>query len=196
MRALNHQTILDLDSFNNIRTQKHAQIIALKKIRRLSVGPDITFYFENYETLWWQIQEMLRIEQGGEDQIEDELRAYGPLIPRLFEDGSFELVATMMIEIPQEQRRKEVLETLGGIEKKISLCFDDVSIPAQSEEDVERTTSSGKTSAIHFLRFVIPKKYKISFLESDVCIKIDHRHYNFSGELTPLLKQSLLDDFV
>ena len=74
--------ILDMESFGKIRKQKRAEISNIKKNRRVAVGPDATFMFENYDTMWWQIHEMLFIEKGGEDQIEDELSAYNPLIPQ------------------------------------------------------------------------------------------------------------------
>ena len=95
---LTHSDILSLDEFEKIRHSKKHDILMLKQIRRLSVGPDITFYFENTQTIWWQIHEMLRIEKGGGDQIADELFAYNPMIP-LNSDSGCEISATMMIEI-------------------------------------------------------------------------------------------------
>ena len=85
----------------------------IKKDRRLEVGPFATFYFECYDTMLHQVQEMLFIEKGGEEQIEDELAAYNPLIPQ----GS-ELVATVMFEIDDPVRRARVLGMLGGVEDK------------------------------------------------------------------------------
>ena len=71
--------ILSLDEFETVRKERRSGLIAQKRLRRLEVGPYATFYFENFDTMWWQIHEMLRIEKGGEAQIEDELRAYSPL---------------------------------------------------------------------------------------------------------------------
>ena len=77
-----------------IRSEQRKRITEIKRHRRLEVGPFATFYFENYETMRHQVQEMLHIEKGGDAQIEDELAAYNPLIPQ-----GKELVATVMFEI-------------------------------------------------------------------------------------------------
>ena len=86
----------------------------LKKHRRVEVGPFATFYFENYQTMWLQVQEMLRIEKGGDEQLAGELEAYNPLIPQ-----GDELIATLMLEIEDANRRNTTLLTLGGIEESI-----------------------------------------------------------------------------
>ena len=88
----------------------------MKKQRRVEVGPFATFYFENYATMWLQVQEMLRIEKGGDEQIAGELEAYNPLIPQ-----GDELIATLMLEIEDADRRNAVLLTLGGIEETVFL---------------------------------------------------------------------------
>ena len=126
--AITKEDILPLDKFLAIRQKKQKEIIEIKKNRRISVGPDITFYFESYDTIWWQIHEMLRIEQGGEEQIEDELQAYASLIPHSYPDQSHELIATMMIEIDDPERRQQVLSQLGGIEGAIFLKFENYQI--------------------------------------------------------------------
>ncbi len=83
-------------------------------MRRIEVGPFATFYFENYATMWLQVQEMLRIEKGGDEQVPGELVAYNPLIPQ-----GDELIATMMLEIEDGDRRHRTLLTLGGIEETV-----------------------------------------------------------------------------
>jgi hypothetical protein len=88
------QDILALPDYEKIRKEKQKNLLKIKTLRRVSVGPYATFYFENYDTMWYQIHEMLRIEKGGDAQIEDELSAYSPLIPK-----GQELVATLMFEI-------------------------------------------------------------------------------------------------
>ena len=87
--------ILNMSDYEQIRDKRRAEIAKIKKNRRLAVGPHASFYFECYETMWYQIQEMLRIEKGGEGQIQDEIKVYNSLIPK----GN-ELVATVMFEIP------------------------------------------------------------------------------------------------
>src|SRR5271154_5234653 len=115
-RALTPSDILSPQDYEHLRTEKRGAMIALKKKRRLAVGPYATFYFENYDTMWLQVQEMLRIEKGGAAQLEDELRAYNPLIPQ-----GRELVATVMFEIEDAVRRATLLASLGGVENTMEI---------------------------------------------------------------------------
>ena len=92
-RQITRDDVLSMDEYGKMRAAKRREMIELKKPRRVPVGPDATFYFENYETMWAQVHEMLWIERGGEEQIVDELAAYNPLIPQ-----GRELVATLMFE--------------------------------------------------------------------------------------------------
>ena len=141
--------ILDMESFGKIRKQKRTEISNIKRDRRVAVGPDATFMFENYDTMWWQIHEMLFIEKGGQDQIEDELSAYNPLIPQ----GS-ELIATLMFEIDEPERRKSLLMKLGGVEEVCCLTINGETIIGDSETDVDRTTTAGKASSVQFLSLI------------------------------------------
>ena len=120
----------------------------MKKHRRIEVGPFATFYFENYETMWLQVQEMLRIEKGGAEQIAGELEAYNPLIPQ-----GDELIATFMLEIEDADRRDRDLLTLGGIEETRLHGYRRDRIKATPTEYDDRTTPDGKTSSVHWLRF-------------------------------------------
>ena len=96
--------IMAMADYGRERKDRRTRLSALKKNRRMAVGPYASFYFENYDTMWHQVHEMLFIEQGGEAQIEGELRAYNPLIP-----NGRELVATVMFEIPDETLRRSIL---------------------------------------------------------------------------------------
>src|ERR1700760_1035635 len=115
-RKITPDDILALPEYETQRKSLKQNILPVKKLRRVEVGPFATFYFENYDTMWLQVQEMLRIEKGGAEQMEDELRAYNPLIP-----NGAELTATVMFEIEDPARRAVVLGSLGGIEKKIEM---------------------------------------------------------------------------
>ena len=106
-RRITPADILSTSEYDQQRKSLKANLIPMKKLRRVEVGPFATFYFENYATMWLQVQEMLRIEKGGEEQIPGELAAYNPLIPQ-----GEELIATMMLEIEDEKRRNAVLLTL------------------------------------------------------------------------------------
>src|ERR1700726_3770828 len=133
-RVLTRADIMPMDDYVKERLARRRRMSELKRSRRIEVGPFATFYFESYETMWHQVHEMLYIEKGGEEQIADELRAYNPLIPQ----GS-ELVATVMIEIDDETRRKSVLARLGGIESTMLLQVAGEPIRGRPERDRENT---------------------------------------------------------
>ena len=148
-RALTRADIMDMADYAKIRKERRAAITALKRHRRLAVGPFATFHFESYETMWMQVHEMLHIERGGEEQIAGELQAYNPLIPR-----GDDLITTLMLEIDDPVRRERELYRLAGIEDTITLEVSGSTVAGQPiEDEVARTTEDGKTSSIHFLRF-------------------------------------------
>lgn len=184
--------ILSLDAFEQVRKERRSGLIAQKRLRRLEVGPYATFYFENFDTMWWQIHEMLRIEKGGEAQIEDELRAYAPLVPK-----GRELVATMMLEVDDPVRRDRLLRQLGGIEAHIAVRIGEDAVPAVAEEDVERTTADGKTSSVHFLRFPFTDAQAAAFREGggQAVLAIDHPNYGHMAIISPDVRQALAGDF-
>lgn len=184
--------IMAMDEYATVRDARRKTLTQLKRHRRVAVGPDVTFYFENFETMWMQIHEMLRIEGGGEAQIDDELAAYNPLIP-----NGRELTATMMIEIDDEARRARVLAGLGGIEDSVSLSLAGDTVPAVSETEVERTTETGRTSSIHFLHFPFTDAQTATFRdpETQVVLAIAHANYGHMAVLPPDVKQALSGDF-
>ena len=140
-RALTRDQILPTDDYVKIRLDKRKALLALKKHRQIQVGPHVTVTFECWDSMWYQVQEMLYIEKGGEEQLADELLAYAPMVP-----NGRELVATLMFEIEDENRRARVLATLGGVEETVSLSVAGHKVAAQSEQDVDRTTADGKTN--------------------------------------------------
>ncbi len=191
-RQITREDIMPLEAYERVRDERRRAITTMKKNRRVSVGPDITFYFENYATMWHQIHEMLRIEKGGDAQIEDELRAYNPLIP----DGGT-LVATMMIEIEEPARRARVLAQLGGIEDSVTLEVGGETIRAVPEGDVERTTAEGKTSSVHFLKFPFTPEQAKAFSAPDarVILAVSHPNYAHMAALPPAVVAELARDF-
>src|SRR5665213_3955975 len=128
-RKITPADILGASEFDQQRKSLKANLLPVKKLRRIEVGPFATFYFENYATMWLQVQEMLRIEKGGEEQVAGELAAYNPLIPQ-----GDELIATMMLEIEDANRRNAVLLTLGGIEETIFMDIGGTRIKATPTE--------------------------------------------------------------
>lgn len=183
--------LIPMDEYALLRDDFRKSILDIKKPRRVSVGPDITFYFEHRLTLLWQIHEMLFIEKGGDDQIDDELQAYNPLVPQ-----SHACVATMMIEIADIGRRRVLLQQWGHIERHISLVFDSEKVGAVFEDDIERTTVDGKTSAVHFLHFLMSDAQKKAFqkaTQATLCIEHPHYHHTaiISDELRRLLQEEM-----
>ncbi len=175
------------------RKARRAAAIALKRARRVSVGPYATFYFESYETMLQQVLEMLHIEKGGESQIEDELSAYNPMIPQ-----GRELCATLMFEIPDERKRHQVLSLLGGVETHIFLEIDGRRIAAEAETDVERTKADGKTSSVHFLHFRLDEEAAALFKagRARVLLAIDHPEYGHMAILPDEARAALAQDLI
>ena len=143
-------------------------------------------------TMWYQVQEMLRIEKGGAEQLVDELAAYNPLIPQ-----GAELVATFMIEIPDEYKRRHILAQLGGIEDTISIAIGSERIKAMAETEVERTTAAGKTSSIHFLHFPFSPAQVAAFRDgsAEVMVRIDHPNYGHAAIVGDAVRAELAGDF-
>lgn len=195
-QPISRADILALDAYVKVRTDSRKRIAALKAHRRVSVGPYVTFYFENRDTMLHQIHEMLYIEKGGEEQVADELAAYGPLVP-----NGRELVATMMIEIEDEAQRKRELARLGYVEEKVSLIVEAGNerrkIEAVPEDDEERTTPEGKTSSVHFLHFPFDAAAIALFRRPDsrAVLAVDHPSYGHMAVLPPEVKASLAVDF-
>lgn len=174
------------------RKQRRAAVAALKRARRVEVGPFCTFYFECYETMWLQVHEMLHIEKGGEEQIEGELAAYNPLIPQ-----GRELVATMMLEIEDPVRRAQVLRELTNIEETVFIDTGGTRIKASPDHDVERTAADGKTSSVHFLHFHFPAAAIAAFKEpgARVLLGIEHSNYSHIAALREETRAALAMDF-
>ena len=168
-------------------------IVKYKKNRRISLGAYATFYFESYETMLAQVQEMLYIEKGGDEQLKDELTAYNPLIP----DGK-ELIATLMFEIDNPISRSAFLSKVGGIEQNVFMKVDGEIVKAIPEVDVDRTSVDGKASSVQFIHFKFNdeqiEKFKSSSL--NVEIGIDHEEYSHTTKLTDLSLKSLSGDFI
>ncbi len=184
--------ILSLADYAKMREARRKAVTEIKKNRRLPVGPYAAFYFENYDTMWHQIHEMLFIEKGGEAQIADELAAYNPLIPK-----GRELVATVMIEIPDEKRRREVLARLGGIENTMSITVGEKRIAGVPEADVERTTAAGKASSVQFMHFPFSAAELDAFKKpgARVTVAIEHPEYSHIAVMPESVRAALAGDF-
>jgi len=189
-RKITEADILSDSDYAAQRNALRGEAIALKKHRRVEVGPYATFYFENYQTMWLQVQEMLRIEKGGKEQIAGELDTYNPLIPQ-----GDELIATLMLEIEDAGRRHATLLTLGGIEETIFMEIGDARIAATPTEYDDRTTPDGKTSSVHWLRFKLTPDLIARFRSERVVLGIGHRNYGHMAVLNDDTRAALARDF-
>lgn len=191
-RSITRDDILELDAYIAVRKQRRADIVALKKNRRVEIGPHATCYFESFDTMLQQIQEMLYIEKGGDAQLTDELAAYNPLIPQ----GS-ELVCTLMFEIDDPDRRARVLGSLSHVDRDVYIQVGDEKVMAVSETDVERTRDDGKASSVHFLHFPFSAAQIAAFRnpEVPVILGVAHENYGHMALLTPAVRAALARDF-
>ena len=191
-RSISRSDLMSLDVYRAIRKEKRAELVAKKRNRRMEVGPVATFHFENFETMWLQIQEMLYIEKGGEAQIDDELRAFAPLIP-----NGRELVATVMFEIDDPLRRARVLGNLGGVEHKAFIRVGGEIVRGVPEEDQERTRDDGKASSVQFIRFPFNATQVAAFKggAGDVVVGFDHPNYGHMAVMPAAVRAALGEDF-
>ena len=191
-REITRAAILDPAAYAKDRREYKKRVTELKRDRRIEVGPFVTFYFENYDTMWHQIHEMLYIEKGGEQQIADELEAYNPLIPQ-----GEELIATVMIEIEDPMRRARVLATLGGIEQKMFIQIGSERVAGVPDPTRENTSADGKASSVQFLRFAFTAAQVKAFKtpNAQVLVGIDHENYGHIAVMPERVRAAMERDF-
>jgi len=191
-RRLTREGILPLPEYAAVRRNQRRRMAEIKRQRRFEVGPFATFYFENYETMWHQVQEMLHIEKGGDAQLEDELAAYNPLIPQ----GN-ELVATVMFEIDDPVRRASVLARLGGIENNVFLDVAGEQIRGEPDPTRENTSPDGKASSVQFVRFPFTHDQiaRFSTPRMQIIAGFDHPNYRHMAVLPEPVRDALATDF-
>ena len=191
-REIQKADIMPLDAYIRDRKELRKNIVNFKKNRRVALGPYATFYFESYETMLAQVQEMLYIEKGGDEQLHDELIAYNPLIP-----NGKELTATLMFEIDNPISRAAFLGKVGGIEEMVFMKINGETVKAIPEEDVDRTSAEGKASSVQFIHFNFTDDQIQKFKSSDVDIELgmDHKEYSHTTKLSQENIASLSGDF-
>ena len=192
-RQIEKSDLIPADIYIKSRKQIRKELVVFKKNRRIALGPYATFYFESFETMLAQVQEMLYIEKGGDEQLKDELIAYNPLVP-----NGKELTATLMFEIDNPVSRAAFLGKVGGIEEKIFMKIDNENIIAVPEHDVDRTSNEGKASSVQFIHFKLNdnqiEKFKSG--NSSIEIGINHNEYSHATKLTKDNVSSLSADFI
>ena len=192
-REIEKEDLLPADVYAESRKQIRKELVEFKKNRRIALGPYATFYFESFETMVAQIQEMLHIEKGGDEQLKDELTAYNPLVP-----NGKELTATLMFEIDNPITRGLFLGKVGGIEEKIFMKIDNEAVKAVPEDDVDRTSSEGKASSVQFIHFRFNDEQinKIKLGNVSIELGIEHKEYAHTTKLTNDNVKSLSADFI
>ena len=191
-RQIVKEDIMPLNIYTKNRKELRKNIVDYKKNRRIALGPYATFYFESFETMLAQVQEMLYIEKGGDEQLQDELSAYNPLIPK-----GKELTATLMFEIDNPISRAAFLGKVGGIEETVYMKINGEMIKAVPEEDVDRTSTEGKASSVQFIHFHFTEDQIVKFKSNslEVELVIDHKEYSHSTKLSEVNISSLSADF-
>ncbi len=192
LRQITRDDLIPDAEFAKVRQERRKALLPVKRLRRIDLGPFCSVYFECFDTMLFQIQEMLLVEKGGEPQVADELAAYNPLVPQ----GS-ELVATVMFEIVDEVRRAAILARLGGVEERLFVQVGADKVYAVPEGDIERTREDGKTSSVHFLHFPLTAQHVAVFRDPAIQVMVgcDHEGYAHLAVLTPATRAELARDF-
>jgi hypothetical protein len=191
MRPVAPDDILNLYDYEKVRDERRRSVIALKADRRVAVGRYLSFVFENRQTVWFQIQEMVRAERIVDDgKVAEEIAVYNTLLPR-----PGELAATMFIEIGEPARIKPVLDALLGIDTGgyVRLEVGSHVIPGVFEAG-HSDEELGKLSAVHFVRFALPPAARRIFAETEVALVADHPAERGRTVLSPATRHSLADD--
>ena len=191
-RRITEADIMPTAEYAARRAELRKTLVAMKKNRRMEVGPFATFHFENYDTMWQQVHEMLHIEKGGPEQVSGELETYNPLIPQ-----GRELIATLMLEIEDANKRNRELYRLAGIEESTYIELAGERISGRPTEYDERTTPDGKTSSVHWVRFVFTPEQIRKFRDETVpaILGVAHAGYGHMAVIPPEVRAELGRDF-
>ncbi len=191
MRKVEFKDILNIYEYEKVRPQKVKEITRLKKRRRVHLGDKVTLVFENYDTVWFQIQEMIRIERIVDDKdVQFEIDTYNDLIPE-----KNQISATFFIEIPDEKERKETLPKLVGIHDAVYLHIGNkYTVKAEADEKSQMDYEEGKASVVHFLKWTLTPEQVEAFKREPVRIEINHENYKAMTELPPEVKEELIKD--
>ena len=191
-RRIEPADIMPIQDYTRRRKELRQARIAAKAVRRLQVGPYATILFESYGSMLAQVQEMLFIEKGGDEQLVEEMAAYNPMIPQ-----GAELTATMLLEIEDADKRARVLATLGRIEDHVAFRIGDARVMGVPDEEADRTNAAGKTSAVHFFHFPFTPEQIAVFRTpgTQVLLEIAHPNYGHIAILSEAMRAELATDF-
>ncbi len=192
MEKLTRQDLYSLERYSEMREEFRTRVMEHKRNRIVHVGPNATLYFEDRLTMQYQIQEMLRVERIFESAgIEEELGVYNPLIP---DGGNWK--ATFMIEVPDEEQRRQKLALWKGIEDMVWVKVAGMEpVFAIADEDMERANEE-KTSAVHFMRFELTSDMA-SAAKNGAVISMGVKHSLYTRQVDAVpdaTRQSLVAD--
>jgi len=192
MRQITAADIIPAAEYAGRRKELRAAIVAMKRQRRLQVGPYATLHFENFDTMRMQVQEMLHIEKGGAEQLPGELAAYNPLIP-----NGHELVATVLFEIDDPDRRASFLGKLGGVEETAFIEVGGMRVAGVAEADQDRSTAAGKASAVQFIHYPFKPAEIAAFRQAGarIVVGFDHPAYPHMTVMPEPVRAALAADF-
>ncbi|MGZ8451214.1 MAG: DUF3501 family protein [Candidatus Binatia bacterium] len=188
MKKIVLDDILGFTAYENVREEFRREIIDKKKLRRVSVGENISLVFENRDTVIFQIQEMLRAERVTDlDKIREEIAVYNELIP-----NPGELSATLFIEIEDQTHLRDDLLKFLGIDEAVLFKVGDLRVPGRFEEG---RAKEDKISAVQYVRFPFDTPARQAFLAgAAVEIAVEHANYRASKVLSAAVQQSLSQD--
>ncbi len=191
MKTLSASTLMNIIEYEKVRHTYRQDIIAYKKNRRISLGPNVMLTFENEKTLTFQIQEIMRAERLVHDeQIQEEVDVYNTIMPP--ENG---LSATLFIEVVEEAKIRPVLNKFIGLTDRQSLYLDinGEKIYAEFEQGREE---ENKISSVHYVQFQFSSEQKNNFTDSESKIKlgIDYKDYKYTETVPVGLQRSLCED--
>lgn len=189
IRPVTLDDVVGLERYEALRDDVRRRIIALKKTRRVAVGPELTFVFENHDTVYFQIQEMLRAERITDlDAVRGELAVYNALLP-----AAGQLSATLLIEITEQERIAERLLEFLGIDECVVLAVGGERVAAEFEPGRSR---ADKLSAVQYVRFSLPPAAREAFVDPAVPVRlaVEHPRYRHATTIDGAVRAALAED--
>ena len=191
MKSIAADTLMNIIEYEKVRHTYRQDIIAYKKNRRISLGPNVMLTFENEKTLTFQIQEIMRAERLVHDeQIQEEVDVYNTIMPP--ENG---LSATLFIEVVEEAKIRPVLNKFIGLTDHQTLYLDINGEKVYAEFEQGREEEN-KISSVHYVQFLFSNEQKNNFTdsESETKLGIDYKDYKYTKTVPDGLQRSLCED--
>ena len=191
MKSIAADTLMNIIEYEKVRHKYRQDIIAYKKNRRISLGPNVMLTFENEKTLTFQIQEIMRAERLVHDeQIQEEVDVYNTIMPP--ENG---LSATLFIEVVEEAKIRPVLNKFIGLTDHQTLYLDINGEKVYAEFEQGREEEN-KISSVHYVQFLFSNEQKNNFTdsESETKLGIDYKDYKYTETVPDGLQRSLCED--